>query len=164
MCDARHGFEPIMGEEDCFASRSLMYFNSCLSFICVHFLWHTTCGPENLKHRRKTETKSAPKKIFSGIGNGLNNFIFLTTWEQKNVHTVYVKQDWVGCLCMCACLYIVHFAFKKELTRWNVKPITSLLYLQCPKKWKICHCFGLENCQFVVTQIPANKNETLKSN
>ena len=45
--------------------------------------------------RRKTETKSAPKTIFSGIGNGLKNFTFLSTREQKNVYTVYVKQDWV---------------------------------------------------------------------
>ena len=46
--------------------------------------------------RGKTETKSAPKRIFSGNGNGLKSFIFLTTWEQKNAHTVYVKQD---CVC-----------------------------------------------------------------
>ena len=45
--------------------------------------------------RGKTETKSAPKTIFSGDGNGLKNFTFLSTREQKNVHTVYVKQDWV---------------------------------------------------------------------
>ena len=43
--------------------------------------------------REKTETKSAPKTIFSGNGNGLNNFAFLSTREQRNVHTVYVKQD-----------------------------------------------------------------------
>ena len=45
--------------------------------------------------RWKIETKSAPKTIFSGNGNGLKNFTFLSTWEQKNVHTVYVKQDYV---------------------------------------------------------------------
>ena len=45
----------------------------------------------------KTETKSAPKTIFSGNGNGLKNFTFLSTREQKNVHTVYVKQD----VCVC---------------------------------------------------------------
>ena len=45
--------------------------------------------------RGKTETKSAPKTIFSGNGNGLKNFTLLSTREQKNVHTVYVKQDWV---------------------------------------------------------------------
>ena len=45
--------------------------------------------------RGKTETKSAPKTIFSGNGNGLKNFTFLSTREQKNVHTVYVKQDCV---------------------------------------------------------------------
>ena len=45
--------------------------------------------------RGKTETKSAPKTIFSGNGNGLKNFTFLSTREQKNVHTVYVKQDFV---------------------------------------------------------------------
>ena len=48
--------------------------------------------------RGKTETKSAPKTIFSGNGNGLKNFTFLSTREQKNVHTVYVKQD---CVCVC---------------------------------------------------------------
>ena len=48
--------------------------------------------------RGKTETKSAPKIIFSGNGNGLRNFTFLSTREQKNVHTVYVKQDGV-CVC-----------------------------------------------------------------
>ena len=37
--------------------------------------------------------KSTPKTIFSGNGNGLNLFTFLSTREQKNVHTVYVKQD-----------------------------------------------------------------------
>ena len=47
--------------------------------------------------RGKTETKSAPKTIFSGNGNGLKNFI-LSTREQKNVYTVYVKQD---CVCVC---------------------------------------------------------------
>ena len=47
--------------------------------------------------RGKTETKSAPKTIFSGNGNDLKNFTFLSTQEQKNVHTVYVKQD-VVCL------------------------------------------------------------------
>ena len=45
--------------------------------------------------RGKTETKSAPKTIFSGNGNGLKNFTFLSTQEQKNVHTVYVNQDGV---------------------------------------------------------------------
>ena len=45
--------------------------------------------------RGKTETKSAPKTIFSGNGNGLKNCTFLSTREQKNVHTVYVKQDCV---------------------------------------------------------------------
>ena len=49
--------------------------------------------------RGKTETKSAPKTIFSGNGNGLKNVIVLTTREQKNVHTAYVKQDRV---CVCA--------------------------------------------------------------
>ena len=42
--------------------------------------------------RWKTETKSAPKTIFSGNGNGLKNFTFLSTREQKNVHRVYVKK------------------------------------------------------------------------
>ena len=50
--------------------------------------------------RGKTETKSAPKTIFSASGNGFKNFIFLSTREQKNVHTVYVKQD-----CVCVRLY-----------------------------------------------------------
>ena len=45
--------------------------------------------------------KSAPKTIFSGNGNGLKNFTFLSTREQ-NVHTVYVKQDWV---CVCVRLF-----------------------------------------------------------
>ena len=44
--------------------------------------------------RGKTEPKSAPKTISSGNGNGLKNFV--STREQKNVHTVYVKQD---CVC-----------------------------------------------------------------
>ena len=49
----------------------------------------------------KTETKSTPKTIFSGNGNCLKNVIFLSTREQKNVHTVYVKQDCVfGCVCV----------------------------------------------------------------
>ena len=43
---------------------------------------------ENFK--RKDWDEIRPKTIFSGNGNGLNNFIFLTTWEQKNVHTVYM--------------------------------------------------------------------------
>ena len=46
--------------------------------------------------RGKTDTKSAPKTIFSGNGNGLKNFTFLSTREQKNVHTVYVKPDSVS--------------------------------------------------------------------
>ena len=52
--------------------------------------------------RGKTETKSAPKTIFSGNGNGLKNSIFLSTREQQNFHTVYVKQDGV-------CVYIYLF-------------------------------------------------------
>ena len=56
--------------------------------------------------REKTETKSTPKTIFSGNGNGLKNFTFLSTREQKNVHTVYVKQDlfahWHVCYHLCA--------------------------------------------------------------
>ena len=46
--------------------------------------------------RVKTETKSAQKTIFSGNGNGLKNFTFLSTREQKNVHTVYVTQECVA--------------------------------------------------------------------
>ena len=38
-----------------------------------------------------------PKTIFSGNGNGLKSFTFLSTREQKNVHTVYIKQD---CVCV----------------------------------------------------------------
>ena len=50
--------------------------------------------------RGKTETKSAPKTIFSGNGNGLKNVTFLSTREKK--YTVYnVKQDGVGCVCVC---------------------------------------------------------------
>ena len=47
--------------------------------------------------RGKTKTKSAPKTIFSGNGNGLKNFTFLSTQEQNNVHTVYV-------MCVCVCM------------------------------------------------------------
>ena len=47
--------------------------------------------------REKIETKSTPKTIFSGNGNGLKNFIFLSTREQNNIHTVYGKQD---CVCV----------------------------------------------------------------
>ena len=39
-----------------------------------------------------TETKSAPKRIFSANGNGLRNVFFLTTQEQKNVHIRYATQ------------------------------------------------------------------------
>ena len=46
--------------------------------------------------RGKTETKTAPKTIFSVNSNGLKIFTFLSTREQKNVHTVYVKQDCGG--------------------------------------------------------------------
>ena len=52
--------------------------------------------------RGKTEKKSTTKTIFSGNGNGLKIVILLTTWEQKNVHTVYVKQDCVQFLCIWA--------------------------------------------------------------
>ena len=45
---------------------------------------------ENIK--RKDWDEIRPKTIFSGNGNGLKNFTFLSTREQKNVHTVYVKQ------------------------------------------------------------------------
>ena len=48
--------------------------------------------------KRKDWDEIRPKTIFSGNGNGLKNCTFLSTREQKNVHTVDVKQD-----CMCVC-------------------------------------------------------------
>ena len=48
---------------------------------------------ENIK--RKDWDEIHPKTIFSGNGNGLKNFTFLSTREQMNVHTVYAKQDWM---------------------------------------------------------------------
>ena len=44
--------------------------------------------------RGTTETKSAPKTIFSGNGNGLKNCYFLKYTRTKECpHSVYVKQD-----------------------------------------------------------------------
>ena len=48
---------------------------------------------ENIKRKDRDEIR--PKTIFSGNGNGLTNFTFLSTREQKNVHTV-CPQD---CVC-----------------------------------------------------------------
>ena len=53
-----------------------------------------------LKMEENINRKSAPKTIFIGNGNGLKNFTFLSTREQNNVHTVYVKQDSV-CVILC---------------------------------------------------------------
>ena len=59
------------------------------------------------------KTKSAPKTIFSGNGNGLKNFT-LSTREQKNVHTVYVKQYCAHMMCVFG-EYIQGFKEKNAL-------------------------------------------------
>ena len=70
--------------------------------------------------RGKTGTKSAPKIIFSGNGNGLKNFTFLSTREQKNVHTVYVKQD-----CVCISKYMYMHSNQGLITKETIGPRLS---------------------------------------
>ena len=53
---------------------------------------------ENIKRKDRDEIR--PKTIFSENGNGWKNFTFLSTREQKNVHTVYVKQVYVKQVCV----------------------------------------------------------------
>ena len=73
--------------------------------------------------RGKTETKSAPKTIFSGNDNGLKNFTFLSTREQKNVHTV--KQDRLGmglcvCVCVCVCVRLFRHSNRGLITKGTI--------------------------------------------
>ena len=92
--------------------------------------------------RGETETKSAPKTIFSGNGNGLKNFIFLSTQEQKNVHTVYAKQDRVD---MCVLqIFIIIIIIKLLFTYpephssflW-IHPDIDKLHLHKSRHWSI---------------------------